>query len=160
MSLYKTKLTSEQALIKIQKYCAYQERSHKEVTEKLYGFGLWKNQVESIIVDLLTDNFLNEERYAEAYASGKFRIKKWGKIKIKLKLKEQRVSDYCIKKALNEIDSEEYAATINILIDKKTIDYSKKYEGWQLKSKLINYLLQKGFEYDEIKAQIEYRSSN
>ena len=155
MSLYKTKLTSEQALIKIQKYCAYRERSHKEVTEKLYSFGLWKNQVESIIVDLLNDNFLNEERYAKAYASGKFRIKKWGKVKIKLKLKEQRVSDYCIKKAVNEIDPEEYAATIKLLIDKKTIDYSKKHEGWQLKSKLINYLLQKGFEYDEIKRIIE-----
>ena len=156
--LNKTKLTSEQALIKIQKYCAYQERCHKEVTDKLYGFGLWKNQVENIIIKLLEENFLNEERFAEAYVSGKFRFKHWGKIKIKLRLKEKQVSDYCIKKGLNQIEDEEYASTIKRLIEKKEVDYSKKYKGYELKAKLINYLLQKGFEYDEIKSVIEEKS--
>ena len=156
--LNKTKLTSEQALIKIQKYCAYQERCHKEVTDKLYGFGLWKDQVENIIIKLLEENFLNEERFAEAYVSGKFRIKHWGKIKIKLKLKEKRVSDYCIKKGLSQIEDEEYASTIKRLIEKKEVDYSKRYKDYELKAKLINYLLQKGFEYDEIKSVIEEKS--
>ena len=155
MSLIKTKLTSEQALFKIKKYCAYQERCHKEVTDKLYGFGLWKDQVENIIYKLIEDNFLNEERFAEAYVSGKFRFKQWGKTKIKLKLKEKRVSDYCIKKGLSQIEDEEYDAVIRTLIEKKEREYSKKYSGYQLNAKLINYLLQKGFEYDKIKAQIE-----
>ena len=153
--LNKTKLTSEQALIKIQKYCAYQERCHKEVTDKLYGFGLWKDQVDNIIYKLIEDNFLNEERFAEAYVSGKFRFKQWGKTKIKLKLKEKKVSDYCIKKGLSQIEDEEYNNTIIQLIIKKKPDYSKKHSGYQLKAKLINYLLQKGFEYDKIKPQIE-----
>lgn len=155
MTLKKTKLTSEQALIKIQKYCAYQERSHKEVSDKLYGFGLWKDQVESIILTLIEDNFLNEERFAEAFVSGKFRFKKWGKIKIKLKLKEKQVSDYCINKALNQIEDEEYNQTIEYLIEKKWNDYQTKHSGFKLKAKLINYLLQKGFEYDKIRPQIE-----
>ena len=155
MSLIKTKLTSEQALIKIQKYCAYQERCHKEVTDKLYDFGLWKDQVENIIYKLIGDNFLNEERFSEAYVSGKFRFKQWGKTKIRLKLKEKRVSDYCIKKGLSQIEDEEYNAVIRSLIEKKEREYSKKHSGYQLNAKLINYLLQKGFEYDNIKAQIE-----
>lgn len=153
--LKKTKLTSEQALVKIQKYCAYQERCHKEVSDKLYGFGLWKDQVDAIIYHLIQDNFLNEERFAEAYVSGKFRFKHWGKTKIKLKLKEKKVSDHCIKKGLSQIEDEEYEATIKMLMNKKEPDYSKKYNGYELKTKLIKYLLQKGFEYDKIKSQIK-----
>ncbi len=153
--LKKTKLTSEQALIKIQKYCAYQERCHKEVIDKLYTFGLWKDQVDSIILKLIEENFLNEERYAEAYVSGKFRFKKWGKTKIKLKLKEKQVSEYCINKALKIIEDTEYQEVIQHLIKKKIEDYSKKHSGYQLKVKLTNYLLQKGFEYEKIKVEIE-----
>ena len=149
------KLSKEQALIKIQKYCAYQERSHKEVKDKLYSFGLWKEQVEDIILQLINDNFLNEERFAEAYARGKFKFKQWGKSKIKLKLKEKGVSDYCIKKGLAQIEEEDYLNTIAHLIEKKYVDYHPKNHGYKLKAKLINYLLQKGYEYEVVKQKVE-----
>src|SRR5687767_2477337 len=87
-------------LAKAQKYCAYQERCQQEVRSKLYGWGLWKEAVEGIIAELINENFINEERFAIAFAGGKFRIKKWGKTKIKLELKKRDISDYCIKQAL------------------------------------------------------------
>lgn len=95
-------------MAKIKHYCAYQERSHKEVKEKLFSFGLYKTEVETLIVQLIEENYLNEERFAIAYAGGKFRIKLWGRQKIKYALKQKQVSDYCIKKALMAIDNDEY----------------------------------------------------
>ena len=91
--------TPEQAIPKIKQYCAYQERCHAEVKDKLYSFGLHRKDVDEIIVLLIGENYLNEERFAIHYAGGKFRINHWGKNKIKQALKQKRVSDYCIKKA-------------------------------------------------------------
>lgn len=105
----KIRITDEKlALRKAESYCAYQERCQQEVRDKLYEWGLWKNAVENIIAKLIQDNFLNEERFAKAYAGGKFRIKKWGKVKIKLELKKRKISDYCIRQAMKEIDGPDY----------------------------------------------------
>jgi len=88
--------TPQQALPKAKNYCAYQERCHSEVKDKLYGFGLNKNETEQIISTLIEENYLNEERFAISFAGGHFRIKNWGRIKIKIALKQKKVSDYCI----------------------------------------------------------------
>src|SRR5258708_2225078 len=98
------RLSPEQALVKAMKYCAYQERSQQEVRDKLYSFGLHQKEVEEIISRLITDSYLKEERFAIAYATGKFRIKKWGVVKIRQGLKEKRVSDPLIRIALDQID--------------------------------------------------------
>ena len=145
----KIRLTPQQALIKAQKYCAYQERCQQEVRDKLYEWGLHSNEVEQIISELIVDNFLNEERFAKAYAGGKFRIKKWGRIKIKLELKKRKISDYCIKKAMQEIKEEEYLQTIKALIVKKSKDIKDK--NTQVRNyKMVKYIASKGFEQDLI----------
>src|SRR6476661_8147393 len=105
---YRKTLSKEQALQKAKHYCGYQERSHFEAKEKLYSFGLHKQDVELVLSQLIEENYLNEERFAVRFASGKFSLKHWGRIKIKYELKQKQVSEYCIKAALEEIDEEEY----------------------------------------------------
>lgn len=150
----KIKLTPTQARKKLEWYCAYQERCHSEVKEKLYGYGLFPNEVDQIVAYLITENYLNEERFAEAFASGKFRMKHWGKIKIKQALKQKHISDYCIKKALNEIDGDEYYGVLKKVAEKKSKSIkeakgvSKSQKEYQKKMKLISYLLSRGFEGD------------
>ena len=109
-------LTVEQALIRIQKYCAYQERSQQEVRNRLYQWGLRSHEIESMIVDLIQENFLKEERFATAFTGGKFRQKKWGRGKIKMALQEKRVSPPLIKKALSEISEKDYIKTLKDVI--------------------------------------------
>jgi len=145
----KKKLTPSQALLKAESTCAYQERCQQEMRDKLYEWGLFSNDVENIIAKLITDNFLNEERFAKAYAGGKFRIKKWGRVKIKLELKKRKISDYCIKKAMQEIDDKDYLKTIKDLINKK----SKEIKGGKemvRKYKIAKYIASRGFEQDLI----------
>ncbi len=100
LSLLKQKETPETAFSKIIQYCIYQERAHQEVRDKLYQYGLRSIEVETIISKLIEENYLNEERFAIQYAGGKFRMKQWGKIKIKYALKAKGINDYVIKKAL------------------------------------------------------------
>ncbi len=138
--------TPEQAIPKIKQYCDYQERCHAEVREKLYSFGLYKNDVEPIISLLIDENYLNEERFAILYAGGKFRIKQWGKIKIKQALKFKQVSDYCIKKALKEIDDLSYEKTFQKLAEQKLKTIMGEKNIFVKKRKLQDYLLQKGYE--------------
>lgn len=139
------RLTPDQARLKIQSYCAYQERSHREVRDKLYSYGLFKDEVDQLTVELLDQNFLNEERFAQAYVSGKFRIKKWGKRKIELHLKEKGVSSYCIKQGFKEIDEQEYLKTVRELIDYKFRNVKAKNE-YERKAKTAAYLVSRGFE--------------
>ena len=106
--MHSQNFTPQQALPKIKQFCAYQERCHSEIKEKLYGYGLSLNDAEEIISKLVEENFLNEERFAIHFAGGKFRIKQWGRIKIKYELKKKNVSDYCIKKALAAINMSDY----------------------------------------------------
>ena len=137
---------AEKALQKIRQYCAYQERCHKEVKEKLYEFGLKSEQADEVISGLIEDKFLDEERYAIAFAGGKFRMKQWGKIKIRYELKSNQVSDYCIKKALSAIDEADYHQTLSKLFETKVNSLKSEKNIQSKKRKVQAYLLQKGFE--------------
>ena len=143
--MYKKQLTKEQALQKLKHYCAYQERCHSEVKEKLYNLGVWKKDHDEIIASLIEENYLNEERFAIAFAGGRFRVKHWGRVKIKYELKQKQVSEYSIKKAIKQIDEEEYERVLKKLADEK---YSSlKNEQYLVrKKKTMDYLVVKGFE--------------
>jgi regulatory protein len=103
----------------IYRYCNYQERCHKQVRNKLYDLGATTTEVQQLITDVIEAGLLNEERYARSFARGKFRIKRWGRIKIRQHLKADQVSDYCIKKAMLEIDGDEYTTVLLRLAEKK-----------------------------------------
>lgn len=134
----------------IQYYCKYQERSHKEVRNKLYELGCKTVEVNAHISELIEAGLLNEERYARAIARGKFRMKQWGRGKIVQQLKMNEVSDYCIKKGLTEIDPEEYFQTLQKLAGKKWGELKGEKNIFIKKKKTYNYLAQKGYEYDLI----------
>lgn len=147
-------LTKEQALQKLRHYCAYQERSHYEVKEKLYAFKLRKQIVEEIISLLIEDDYLNESRFATQFTLGKFRMKQWGRIKIKAALQQKQVSAYNVKSALSQIDEEEYFKTIKKLAEKKMKTLTAE-TNYNKKHKTIQYLLQKGFENNVIYRALE-----
>lgn len=134
-----------QALVKAESYCAYQERSQQEIRDKLYEWGLHHDEVEEVITELILTNFLNEERFAMSYVSGKFNIKKWGKIKIKQGLKLKKVPEKMIIKALNSIDYDKYLQTILAAAEKKSAVLVEK-DPYKRKYKLMTYLMGKGFE--------------
>lgn len=146
--------TPEQSIPKIKQYCAYQERCHAEVKDKLYSFGLHRKDVDVIIAGLIVENYLNEERFSIQYAGGKFRIKHWGKNKIKQSLKQKQVSDYCIKKALKEIDSPDYLKTFEKLVGKKMNTLKSEKNIFVKKRKLQDYLLQKGYESELVYKEV------
>ncbi len=148
------KLTPQQALPKVKHYCAYQERCHSEVKDKLYSFGLYKTDVEKILSQLIEENYLNEERFALLFAGGKFRMKKWGRVKIKYELKQKQVSDYSIKKALASIDNEDYELVLQKHIDDKMKTLRSEKNIFIKKRKLQDYLLQKGFEIDLVREAV------
>jgi len=143
------KLTKEQAVPKIKQYCAYRERCHSEVKEKLYSYGMYKNDVEQLIAQMIEENYLNEERFAIQYAGGKFRINHWGKIKIKYALKQKQVSEYCINKALKQISENDYKKMLQKLTEKKLKTLKDEKNVFVKKKKLQDYLLQKGYESAE-----------
>ncbi|MCE9540363.1 MAG: RecX family transcriptional regulator [Bacteroidetes bacterium] len=145
----KKKLTPAQALVRAQQTCAYQERCHQEMRNKLFEWGLYPDAVENILANLITENFLNEERFAKAYAGGKFRIKKWGRIKIKIELRKRKLSDYCIKKGMLEIDDKDYIKTLKQLIAKKSKEI-KGGKGQVRNYKIAQYAASRGFEQDLI----------
>lgn len=152
--MHKIQLTKEQALQKLKHYCAYQERCHSEVKEKLYSLGVWTKDHDEIIAALIEENYLNEERFAIAYAGGKFRVKQWGRVKIKYELKQKQVSDYSIKKALKQINEEEYVSVLNKLAKEKYA--ALKNEQYLVrKKKTMDYLVAKGFEIDLIRNVID-----
>lgn len=138
---------------RIKNWCAYQERSQHETRSKLHSFGLTTEDADLIISRLISDNFLNEERFALAFAGGKFRIKHWGRNKIKVELKQHRISDYLVNKALRSIDGDEYEKIMNTVIEKKlrslnTADRRKKYYA------VLSYAVSRGFESDLVSAQL------
>lgn len=152
--MYKKHLTKEQALQKLKHYCAYQERSHNDVKEKLYKLGVWKKEHDEIIAALIEENYLNEERFAIAYAGGKFRINNWGRVKIKYALKQKQVSEYCIKKAMKQISEEDYMKLLNKLAKEKYA--ALKAEQYLIrKKKTMDYLITKGFETNLVVATLE-----
>ncbi|MDN5215634.1 regulatory protein RecX [Fulvivirgaceae bacterium BMA12] len=134
-----------EAKVKAANYCAYQERTQQQVRDKLYSLGLYQSDVEEILTSLIIDNFVNEERFARTFSAGKFRIKKWGKLKIKFHLERLNLSDYCIKKGLEEIDDAEYLETLNALIARKLGSISDE-NIYLLNKKIAGNLIHKGFE--------------
>jgi regulatory protein len=138
-------INREDALKKMMRYCAYQDRCHQEVRKKLIDLQVYPDWREEIIVELIQENFLNEERYARSFARGKFRIKKWGRRRILKELKQRQISDYCIRKAMQEIEEEPYLQTIESLILKKA-DQLKETDLFKKKNKVANYLIGRGFE--------------
>ncbi len=132
-------------LEKARKYCAIQERCHQEVRDKLYLWGLPEKSVEQIISELITEGFVSEERFAKAYARGKFRIKRWGRNKIIIELKKRNISEYSIKKGLKEIDEKEYCEILKNLVDRKSKEVKDKNQ-YTRNHKIATYVASKGYE--------------
>ncbi|MFM7645964.1 MAG: regulatory protein RecX [Sphingomonadales bacterium] len=151
--MYKKALTPEQALQKLRHYCAYQERSHQDVRDKLQQLGCAKKEQEGILSKLIEDDYLNKERFALAFAGGKWRTKHWGRNRIRYELKQKRVSDYCIKKALQQIEEEEYQTLLLRLAKEKYASLAKHQYIVRYK-KTTDYLISRGFEPELIRAAL------
>jgi len=142
-------LDKKQALAKAESFCVYQERSQKEVRYKLVEWGMRGDELEDILSELIVNNFLNEERFAKSYASGKFNIKKWGRVKIKQGLKLKGVPDRILQKALYSLDDDDYMQTLENLAVKKANTITES-NPLKRKMKLMTYLQGRGFESDLI----------
>ena len=139
---------------KLERYCVYQDRCHKEIETKLKEFTLIEEAKNQIVLHLLEHNFLNEERFAKSFARGKFNIKNWGKQRIIRELKFRDISEYNIKTALKEIDEVEYLKTINrIAVKRKEI--LNESDFYKRKKKLTDYLIRKGYEFDLIYSTVQ-----
>lgn len=145
--MQKKTLTSEQAKQKALRYCAYQERCHQDVKNKLYELGLRSTHVDELLTFLITEGFLNEERFAKTFAGGKFRIKKWGRIKIVHALEGKGLTKNCIKIGLKEIDEADYLQTLEGLLKAKLAEIAEP-NLFVAKDKASKYAIQKGFEPD------------
>lgn len=142
-------LDEKAAYAKAEHFCAYQERAQQEVRDKLYEYGLHQSAVENIISTLITEGFINEERFARAYALGKFNQKGWGKIKIKQGLKFKKVPDVLIKKALQGIPDDDYLQMLQKILTKKAALLTGK-NDWKRQYTLKQYALSRGYEGDII----------
>ncbi|MCG1035405.1 regulatory protein RecX [Polaribacter sargassicola] len=147
--IQKKSFTVDEIKRKLEQYCVYQDRCHKEVEQKMREFNLIQEAKELILLSLMQDNFLNEERFAKSFARGKFRIKSWGKQRIIRELKFREISTYNIKTALKEIDEQEYLATIYKITENRN-EVLNESNIFKRKKKLIDFLMRKGFENDLI----------
>ena len=146
-----SKISFLEAKAKLETLCAYQEKCQFDIELKLTDWCFDKEQKDQLISHLISFNFINEERFASSYVSGKFRIKKWGKLKITNHLKQKRISNYSIQKGLKEIDSEAYWNTLELLAKKKRDEIqSKKENDWVKKGKIYRFLISKGYESELI----------
>ena len=141
----KKRLEPKEAKLKAGDFCAYQERSQQQVRDKLYDYGLHFDEVEEILSDLIVEGYLNEERFAKAYAGGKFRMKKWGKHKILQGLKQHKISEFCIKEGLKEIDEEDYYQTLKNLLLKKA-ETIKATNDYDRRNKIARFAIGRGYE--------------
>ncbi len=142
-------ISKDAALAKLRHFCAYQERCHDEVRTKLIELGIYGNDRENIIAVLIEDNFLSEQRFAEAYVGGKFRIKRWGKIRILQGLKLRHISEYCIRKAMEIIDNVTYLNTLQEVLEEKQRELAisrKEISIFERNQRMAQYALRKGFE--------------
>ncbi|WP_179352336.1 regulatory protein RecX [Winogradskyella vidalii] len=150
--------TVDQAQKKLEHYCAYQERCHKEVRQKLRDMRMIPEAIDAIMVHLIQHNFLNEERFAKAFVRGKFRIKKWGKNRLLRELKFRDISKYSIDSAMKEIDLDDYYNTLDDLVQKR-IAQVKEPNVYKKKKKVADYLLYRGWEsglvYERLNAWFE-----
>ena len=147
-----------EALQKAARYCARQERCHQEVRDKLYQWGLYGEEAEVVITELISSGFLNEQRFAEAFAIGKFRQKYWGKRKIMQGLKVKRIPEVLIEKGIAAISQEEYIAMIMKVAQKRAL-VEKATDPFTAKQRIIKYLIQRGFEAELVRNAIDQNDS-
>jgi len=153
MTIHKA-YTLNEAIKKLESYCAYQERCHKEVVNKLREMRMIPEATDQIVVHLIDNNYLNEERFAQSFARGKFNIKKWGRKRITLELKQRDISRFNIKTAMKEIDDSAYLETFDILADKRLAQITET--NWlKRRKKLADYLLYRGWESDLVYSKIK-----
>ncbi|MCB0597307.1 MAG: RecX family transcriptional regulator [Lewinellaceae bacterium] len=138
-------VSKEEALAKIQRYCAYQDRCHQEVRTRLLDMGVYADWLEEIIVQLIEENFLNEERFARSFARGKFRIKQWGRNRIRQELKKRNISAYCIRMAMEEIEEQDYLLALDAILRKKEASLQEE-DAYKRNNKLARYAISRGFE--------------
>lgn len=140
----------EDSKFKIENWCGYRDRSVDETKKKLFSYGLDVSQVDKLITELTEDKFLDDERFADSFVSGKFRIKSWGKQKIYAHLLQKRIDKVVITAALATIDYDEYVATAQRLVEKKWRLLEKEKDDWKRKQKVIQYVAGRGFEFGVI----------
>ena len=141
------KYPPQETLSRLKNWCDRQERCHQEVRNKAFSWGYYYEDAEELIAQLIVANYLNEERFAQAYVSGKYRIKKWGRKKIIQELKQKQISDYCVKKGLEEIDEDEYLLHLEYWIDRKNTQW-KSTKVFHRKGKIAQFCINKGYEPD------------
>ena len=129
------------------KYCAYQERTQQEVRDKLYSYGLYPDAVEEVLTEVITEDFVKEERYAQSFARGKFRQNKWGRVKIRQSLQQKGISRYCVEQGMQEINETDYYNTLHELMSRKWASLATD-ELYTRKNKTVRYVLGKGYEAD------------
>lgn len=138
-------VSRDAALLKLQRYCAYQDRCHLEARRKLLDLGIYGDDLENILTELIADNFLNEERFARSFARGKFQQKGWGRQRIVQELKKRQISAYCLRKALEEINEQDYRQCLGEILRRKN-------EQWELlnpferRGKMAQYAMNRGYE--------------
>jgi regulatory protein len=141
----KKRYTPQEAYTRVTRYCAYQERSHREVRNKLFSYGLFPSEVDELLSRLITDGFLNEERFARAFAGGKFRMQKWGRHKITHALEAHGLNKRCIQRGLEEIDKLSYSKTLKQLLARK-LSSLKESDPFKNRRKAAMYAIAKGYE--------------
>lgn len=146
--------TVQEAKARLEAYCAYQERCHREVVAKLRSMGMIPLAIDDVVVHLIQYGFLNEERYARSFARGKFYSKKWGRLRIQRELKARGLTDYNIEAGLTEITDDDYCETLNLLAEKKQATIKEK-NPYKAKAKLINFLLYRGFEPELVYEKVD-----
>jgi regulatory protein len=150
----KKRLDKNTALLKLQRFCAYQDRCHAEVRSKLIELGVYGDDIEEVMTELIKENFLNEERFAKSFARGKFRMKQWGRQRILQGLQARHISEYCIKKGLAEIDETEYRATLRTILQRKKSEMTET-NPFAVRQKLMQYAFTRGFETELTAAILE-----
>lgn len=147
--------SQKDALAKLMKYCAYQERCFAEVEAKLANLGLYDDEAGEVIIELSRSGFLDEERFARAFVRGKFRLKKWGRRKIANELRQKKISEYCVIEGFKEIEDTEYREVLQDLATTYWEKLRAEKNVWAKRKKTGSYLLQKGYEPELINALLK-----
>ena len=145
-----SQLTTAEAIRKLERYCAYQERCHYEVRSKLLTLKVYGDDLEEVMAHLVSENFLNEERFARSFVRGKHRLKQWGPIKILNELKKRHISDYCIRKGMEEISEVEFQNTLDGLLNKRLNNFQRRLSSSVQRNKLFQHARAKGYEPQQI----------
>lgn len=143
-------------LQKAASYCAYQERTQDEVRQRLKKWNVWGEEADELIAELISMNYLSEERFAKTYAGGKFRMKNWGRMKIRQELNRRGLSQYSIEKGMGEIEDKTYVENLKtLLVKKKNLLLKTESDAFKLKQKLVRFALGKGYESELVWKVVE-----